>query len=684
MFVAGKKRKAPAKGWQAAGGSSRLCTGAAKGLAAEAGGGGLRAAEAEISRWFLLGKENAREHQHRKALDYYNRAMALAANEGIKLPRLYEARSHALYKLGEFGRAMDDAKEAVSIDGSSAAGFSQMAAILVTLGQLQSALDVVDRGLGTVGQGAEGRAHLETQRLSLMHQLDPTYVPAGDPRTDLVLRLPEELAVLALRQLDTRMLMVCRGVAKHWAALVDSTPILWSRPSFHTPDPAQVLELGLPAYMKTHRMRSRRPEVRVPDRILRHVFEKSRGSLVSMCIPNGTAVTPATLKALFTHRRPCLRSIAIGGTAPLDAITLGRVFTWCLAPQITEIRLPYRSLIGNDAMDAIARQVPQLRVLDISGCINVRIKQLFKAWNAVLADAQGSTMLEELYINDHPGVPELIVYSMRYHHFRSLRVLHMAISDQSVFSAYTGLGPVLERLRHIPNAHVPFPGLAELNIDGVWNATISTQRFESSSIALLMARSRLLCPGLQCLSALDSAAASGSPLYGALVECFPSLRKLHLTHATNLTTQMVLTLTSVHQALPLVSLDLSNCAGVGSQALAALVGSCRDLVHVNLSQTAADNTVLARLTETISTDLAPRLEVLALCATNITGAAVRDFASACAKQYCRMRSKKGLGRDWRLQLLDIDSCPGVGCDAVAVTRDLLSFMLTRVLAAMPG
>ncbi|KAJ2573694.1 hypothetical protein GGH19_004404 [Coemansia sp. RSA 1807] len=335
-------------------------------------------------------------------------------------------------------------------------------------------------------------------------------------------------------------------------------------------------------------------------------------------------------------------------------------------------------------MEVIAREASALRVLDISGCTKVRVKHMFKAWNSVIADAQGSTALEKLYMNDHPGIPELLVYSTKYRHFSNLKVLHMAIRDQGVLSMYAGLGPVMEYLQRIPNAQIPFPGLIELNIDGVWDATIASQRFESINTALLISRCRLLCSGLRRLSALDAAFVGAVLLHASLTDCFSTLQKLHLTRAAGFDSSMLWMLLGAHQQLPLVSLDLSGCVAVDAPAMAALISRCSGLVHVNLSQTPADNTVMAELTRIMSADNATGLEVVVLDTTDITGAAARDFASACAKRYVHTRNNKHARHVWRLSLLDIDNCFSIGSDAVAIVRDLLSFMQTRVLAAVPS
>ncbi|KAJ2079484.1 hypothetical protein H4R24_003752 [Coemansia sp. RSA 988] len=681
MFVAGKKRKAHSTVPTAR--SVRLREGLPSPTHARsnAAARGDQHSETEAIRWYKLGIENAREQRHRIALDYYNRAVALATNEGLKMAKLYEARSYALYRLGELQRAMVDAKEAIHIDKSSVDGFVRMATILADTGKTKEALAVIHKGLDTVDAHASGYTHLGTLRMSIIQQLDPSYVPPVDPRTDPFRRLPEELVVLILHWLDTRALMLLRGVARHWQSLIDHAPALWSRPCYASLNASQHLIQQLPAYSKL-RGRLQQGRGRVPDRALRHVFEKSRGSLALLHFPDGSVPSTTTLDLLFACRRPRISSVIVESTAVLDAPLVYRILNLYSSPQLAEIRLPYCRNLDNDVMATIACSTPTLRILDISGCVNVHIKRLFKAWGTTLSDALGSTMLEELYLNDHPGMPELLVYSTKYNHFRNLRVLHIAIRDQTVFSMYTGLGPLLRYFERIPDAQIPFPNLKELNIDGLWDTTISSRRFESAQAALLISRCRLLYSGLHRLSALDSPSVGQDSLYSALVPCFPTLRKLHLTRAMGLSTQMLLTLTSTLQALPLVSLDLSGCVGVDAHGLAMLVSCCRELVYVNLSQTATDNTVLAKLTETMNMSDSAGLEVLALDTTDITGVAVRNFASACAKRYCRVRNSAQARHPWRLRLLDIDNCTKVGSDAVAVAHDLLSFMQTRVLASI--
>ncbi|KAJ2344995.1 hypothetical protein GGF43_005325, partial [Coemansia sp. RSA 2618] len=594
------------------------------------------------------------------------------------------ARAHTLHKLGECTRAMDDAKEAVAIDGGSAGGYMRMAAILAATGRPRDALGVLGRGLRAVGEGGPGFAQMDVQRMSVERLLDPAYAPRADARRDPLWRLPGDVAVLVLRLLDTRMLAVCRAVSRRWAALIDAAPVLWSRPRFaRAAGGVQELAAQLPAYAKARRLQARQG-AGVPEHVLRRVFERARGSLAALCFPDGAVVAAATVDALLAHRRPCLRSIDVARTAAISEALVNRVLNWGLSPQIAAIRVPYRSHIGDAAMEVIARGVPALRVLDISGCTKVRVKHLYKAWNAVLADAHGATRLEELYMNDHPGIPELLVYGTKYRHFSGLKVLHIAIRDQGVLSMCAGLAPLMNYLQRIPNAQIPFPALAELCIDGLWDATIAARRFESVSTALVVSRSRLLCSGLRRLSALDAAFVGAAPLYEALAPCFATLRRLHLTRAASLDSAMVWALLGTRQLLPLASLDLSGCVAVDAQALAALVGRCASLVHVNLAQTAADNAVLAELTRIAGADAAAGLEVVVLDTTDVSGAAVRDFAAACAKRYCRMRGDAHARRAWRLRLLDVDNCANVGCDAVAIVRDLLSFMQTRILAAVPG
>ncbi|KAJ2609444.1 hypothetical protein H4S08_004049 [Coemansia sp. RSA 1365] len=640
-----------------------------------------RRSETEVNKWYKFGVENAREKLYRIALDHYNRAISLARNEGLKIAKLYEARSYTLYRLGRHQLAMADAKEAIEIDGGSAAGFARMTTILAVTGKAKEALVVINRGLEKVDTDDPGYAHLRTLRMSIMHQLDPSYVPEVDPRTDPFRRLPKELVILILLWLDTRSLVLLRGVAMHWLALIDSAPALWSRPCYVPMNISNCLMQQLPAYSKLS-CELRRGRSRVPDRALRHVFEKSRGGLTLLHFPDGSVPSAATLDVLFAHRRPRMSSLVVEGSAFLDTALLDRILNLYLSSQLTEIRVPYRTSISNDIMSAIACSTPSLRILDISGCVNVQIKYLFKTWGATLFDALGSTLLEELYLNDHPEIPELLVYSSKYSHFRNLKVLHIAIRDQAVFSMYSGLGPLFRYFQRIPDAQVPFPNLIELNIDGLWDMTMASRRFESTQTSLLVLQCRLLCNGLHRLSALDSLSAHQDALNSALAPCFQTLRKLHLTRAMGLRAQTLLTLTSTRQTLPLVSLDLSGCAGVDAHGLAVLVSCCRDLVYVNLTRTAADNSVLARLTDIINMNDNAGLEVLALDTTNISGVAVRDFASACAKRYCRIRSSAQVRHPWRLQLLDIDNCTKVGSDAVAVARDLLSFMRTQILASI--
>ncbi|KAJ2809880.1 hypothetical protein FBU31_008105, partial [Coemansia sp. 'formosensis'] len=298
----------------------------------------------------------------------------------------------------------------------------------------------------------------------------------------------------------------------------------------------------------------------------------------------------------------------------------------------------------------------KLRALDISGCIRVSAKHLFMAFGSVLVGAHATTRIEELIINDHPGIAEFLVYSSKHPLFAKLQVLHTAIRDQAVFSKFKKLGPLLAYFQRIQITQAPFPDLRELNIDGVWDTTISTHRFESTQLSSIMWRCRLFSCNLRRFSALDSSSVSHAQMQNFFQHNLSSLQQLHLTRATNLNALVL----AMAEPLPLVSLDLSGCVGVTAQGLLALIACCRSLTHVNLSQTAAENSVLSKLTEIVNHPDTSGIEVLVLDATDVTGAAVRDFATACTARYRRQRNSQHAERLWRLQLLDVDNCASVG------------------------
>ncbi|KAJ2772056.1 hypothetical protein IWQ56_001544 [Coemansia nantahalensis] len=502
MFVAGRKRKAQQVDAAAPGSRAQAPTGAAGSAPAI---DDRQCARMELNRLLQLGADSTRERDYRVALDHFNRAAALAKNEGIEDARVYEARSRALFKVGDVGRAIDDAKHAIRAN-PGASGYTCLATILAETGKVASALKVIDDGLAAVDEQDPGFAYLKTLRMSAMYRLDPKCVLYLNLRTDPAMRLPPELVALVLCKLDVRALMRCRMVARHWRALIDTTPGLWSRPTYVSLTPEELLRRQMPV-----------------DRVLR----------------------------------------------------------WSISAQLAEIRVPYETHVDDAMVAAIASGAPKLRILDISGCVNVSVKSMFWAWNATLEDAQGSTALEELYLDDHPDVLELLVYSTRYRHFSGLRVLHIGTYLSTGITSYPRIDRLLDYYQRIPNRQVPFPALVELT--------------------------------------LDASYIGSTDLHEALRDCFPTLERLHLSDCRNLDTQMLTSLIGAQQALPLTSLDLSRCLGVDAHGLVELVSRCRQLVHVNLSRTSADNTVLAALTEAMGMDDAAGVEVLLLEVTSVTG-----------------------------------------------------------------
>ncbi|KAJ2777543.1 hypothetical protein GGI15_004467 [Coemansia interrupta] len=676
MFVAGKKRKLGSLGAPKAAAAAAAPTDTAGASPASA-----------ADRWYALGVENLRSKQYGNALDYLNRCVAAARNEGVRNAKAYEARALALHRLGEHARALDDAKSALRIDAHSAVAYAHMASALAATGRPRDALDVVDRGLRTADAQASGYAHLQAQRETLQRRLDPAYVPRERADCDPVARLAADVCVAVFALLDTRSLAACRGVSRRWQRLVDGTAVLWARPCFSPPTAVGALAQQLPAYAKLRRALRHLPGGgRVPDAALRTVLTRSREALRMLVIPEAAEPSARTLDALLACRRPVLEHIGVGRGARLTAPALGRVLSHCLAATVAAVHVPYNALVTDAHMALIARAAPQLRSLDISGCLGVRVRQLFRAWNATLGDARRVTRLERLHLCDHPGIPELLVYACKHRHFSGLRALHVAIRDQAVYARITGIAALTRYFEQIDAPHVPFPALSELNIDGLWDATTSAHRFESQHTADLLLRTRVVGAGLLRLSALDAGAVGTTPLLATLQRCFSTLRHLHVTRATGFSPDAVHALVHDTAHTQLRSLDLSGCVGLTAASLRALVQRSPLLELVNLGHTAADNAVLAVLAGFVDAPGAAGLQAVVLDSTDVTGAGARDFAAACERRFRGMRRAGGAAAlsAWRLRLLDLDNCAAVGADAVAVVRDLLSAMGTRVTAAAPS
>ncbi|KAJ2525201.1 hypothetical protein GGI11_000234 [Coemansia sp. RSA 2049] len=650
-----------------------------------------------IRKYYALGQENVRERQYRAALDCYNRAIAIAMNEGVgKDAKIYEARAHVLYKLREFGRAMSDAKEAIVLDGNSAAGYTQMAGILAATGKPRDALSVLERGLATVDNSATGYLHMETLRVSVARQLDPSSAAAAataDLRiktTDPTVWLPSDLAILILQNLDVRSLIVCRAVSKRWLALLDKTPVLWCRPCFEPTTSISALAQQLPTYEKIQRwIKQRSGGGKIPDKIIRFVFQKAKSSLVSATVPTNSTVSSRTLDALLALKRPCLKQIDISRVAEMRSDVVDRMLNgWCVPKNLTALKLPYCTNIDDDAISRVVRYAPGIRVLDISGCQRVCVKHMFRAWGSTLLDAHDSAAIEHLYINDHPGIPDFLVYSSRYRHFARLKTLHIAIYDLRVFSEFTSVFSLIEYMRRsqarAPHASAPFPCLEELNVDGVWDTPGSSASFTSNILRGFVFHTKIFASGLKRLSAIESSEVDMNQLVETLNNCLPTLQTLHLTKATRMDARMLTDFASSHRGpLPLQSLDLSGCVGISSHGLYALISCCSNLVYANLSGTAVDNRVMGLFTQMARTDSLPGIRALVLDMTDVTGAAVRDFAAACIERHRRLRAGGSCAkRPWKLEILDIANCSNVGSDAVAVVRELLSPLGTQIMAAV--
>ncbi|KAJ2888831.1 hypothetical protein GGI21_006677, partial [Coemansia aciculifera] len=278
--------------------------------------------------------------------------------------------------------------------------------------------------------------------------------------------LHADVMIMILRLVDMQTLDSCRGVSARWMRLIDSTPLLWSNPVYDAESPAQDLVRQLPAYTKAQKWVHQQTVKRGPSDVMAcEMLKKAQGSLVTLTFPSHMSSPAKVLNALYACPRPLLAGIVLGKDSTMKADLVFQVMHRCLPAMVTDIRFPYCSQIRDTEIRIVAEKCRTLRVLDISGCVNVSMKRLFITWNSVLVGRDASTGVEELYINDHPGIAEFLVYSTNSCHFSKLRVLHAAIRDQSVFARVSKLGPLLEYFKGIQITQAPFPDLRELNID---------------------------------------------------------------------------------------------------------------------------------------------------------------------------------------------------------------------------
>ncbi|KAJ1948519.1 hypothetical protein EC988_005142, partial [Linderina pennispora] len=495
MFVAGKKRKA------ADSARPRAPAGSAQDTAAK-----------QIERVYRLGSESLRQRQYRAALDHFNRGIALASNAQQPSAKLFEKRALALLHLREFARVASDAQQAIALDSNSAHAYALLARGLMMQNKPSDALTALERGRRQVSPMAAGFRYLATLQESVRKQLDPAYVPKQDPQSDPVVRLPVELNVLILQQMDLESLLVCRRVSRAWQRLVDGIPALWGDISM-----ADEASAGRP--------------MRVSARVLRLVLRLAGQSLVAVNVPDGSLLGDAALAAVRATNRPLLRSIHIGRLSA-SASALGQLLG---ESALTSVRLPYCSDVTDSTLEQLSQHLPTLRILDISGCAQVRMKTLFRQFR--------TATLQELYLNDHPGLPEFLVYCVRYRTFASLRVLHIAVYDQAVFAQYSGLGPLMVYLGRLGPRPCPFPELRSLNMDGIWEPTVSSRRFESAGLKGIISSCNLVPAQCRSISAREASVATDLDLFRVFHTCMSTIYTLHLTKAVQLTDSMVRRLT---------------------------------------------------------------------------------------------------------------------------------------------
>ncbi|KAK2796843.1 hypothetical protein FQN50_009404 [Emmonsiellopsis sp. PD_5] len=237
----------------------------------------------------LVGQDEYRRSNFDGALCAFTKAYQVGGGDIVGI---LDNRAATYCKLGCFKTALLDGKAMVSENKMDARGYLRTAKILQLMEKSENALRIYQRALRTLPPDNPRHQQIKDLAEKLDHRLSG--LKTADPFT----RLPLELVVMILENLDLKSILAAIRVSKHWGTILNSLPKLWSH-----------LDLSKAGKQKTVSLKS-----------IQAFLRRSRWGLTRASLVN---LRPANLHRLIPGLKQCrsLEHLEISGGFPPDFAT---------------------------------------------------------------------------------------------------------------------------------------------------------------------------------------------------------------------------------------------------------------------------------------------------------------------------------------------------------------------------
>ncbi|KAK2775728.1 hypothetical protein FQN53_003080 [Emmonsiellopsis sp. PD_33] len=167
----------------------------------------------------LVGQDEYRRGNFDEALCAFTKACTVGGGDIVGI---LDNRAATYCKLGRLKPALHDGRAMVSEDKMDARGYLRTAKILQLMEKSENALRIYQHALRTLPQDNPRRQQIKDLAEKLDHRL------SGPKTADPFTRLPLELVVMILENLDLKSMLAAIRVSKHWGTILNSLPKLWN------------------------------------------------------------------------------------------------------------------------------------------------------------------------------------------------------------------------------------------------------------------------------------------------------------------------------------------------------------------------------------------------------------------------------------------------------------------------
>ncbi|OQO07412.1 hypothetical protein B0A48_07109 [Cryoendolithus antarcticus] len=163
------------------------------------------------------GRAAYKRKDYAKAIELFDRAVGRSPSS-----QLYDNRAACHEKLHDLPAALADAKKTIQLAREGPTGYLRAGRVLLKMEKRETAAEIYSYGMRSIKHVGQGYELLRKAQKDLMNELSPP--KSVDPLT----MLPPELAVQVLEYLSFKQLMKVCLVSKEWTKFIRSNPDLWT------------------------------------------------------------------------------------------------------------------------------------------------------------------------------------------------------------------------------------------------------------------------------------------------------------------------------------------------------------------------------------------------------------------------------------------------------------------------